>query len=214
MRPRGSTATSTVSPRARPVEAKPPEGHGAVVRADASFVITPTWVLDADVSDRAVRLYGVLRNYADNATSEAYPSRSLLAARLRTSIKSVDRATAELEALGAITVTERHRPGGGQTSNLITLRSVRGGDTGVPPGATRVTHELDPSELEDLSPADAGARADLERNYGGDLPAWLRVNAPDLTEDEIAKADAIKAKQDFAPNHIASIVRSQRQENR
>lgn len=85
------------------------------------WTIVPEWVLDAEISDRAVRLYGLLGRYAD-ANGESFASRRKLAERLRCSVDSVDRAMAELRAVGALTSDERHRENGGQSANLITLR--------------------------------------------------------------------------------------------
>lgn len=76
------------------------------VSTDGYFTIIPEWVLDADISDRAVRLYGVLRRHA-NTRLMSRPSRAKLAERMRTSLSSVDRALRELEAIGAVTI--RHR---------------------------------------------------------------------------------------------------------
>ncbi|RBO87562.1 helix-turn-helix domain-containing protein [Nocardia puris] len=75
------------------------------VSTDGYFAILPEWLLYADVSDRAVRLYAILRRYAEGASER--PSRATIAARMRTSVKSVDRALRELEELGAVTI--RHR---------------------------------------------------------------------------------------------------------
>ncbi|MEV0247926.1 hypothetical protein AB0H76_15140 [Nocardia sp. NPDC050712] len=76
------------------------------VTVDGYFAILPEWIIDADISDRAVRLYAVLRRFA-GGDLKARPSRKKLAARLRTSLSSVDRALSELQAIGAVTV--RHR---------------------------------------------------------------------------------------------------------
>lgn len=76
------------------------------VTIDGYFAILPEWVIDADISDRAVRLYAVLRRFA-GGDLKARPSRRKLAARLRTSLSSVDRALSELQVIGAVTV--RHR---------------------------------------------------------------------------------------------------------
>jgi hypothetical protein len=85
------------------------------------FSITPEWVLDAEISDRAVRLYGLLGRYAD-AKGEAFPRRRTLAERLNCSINSLDRAVAELKSIGALETADRWRMDGGQSANLVTLR--------------------------------------------------------------------------------------------
>ena len=133
------------------------------VTADLRFSITPEWVLDADISDRAVRVYGILARYADSDTLQAFPSRETLAKRAKCHWRSVDRAIDELVALGAITKQHRKTENTYQ-SNLYTLRRVPpalsggtdttvsrvltplsgGTDTG---GNLTITTELEPKEL-------------------------------------------------------------------
>ena len=63
----------------------------------------PEDVLYSGITAQAVRLYCVLRRYADKDTWEAYPSRKTLAKRLNASDPKVaDRATQELVALARI----------------------------------------------------------------------------------------------------------------
>lgn len=97
--------------------------------ADNFFAIIPEWLLFADISPQAVRLYGVLRRYADRDGS-CFPSRKRLASDLRTeSTKPVDRALKELVGIGAITIEHRHTEQGDLQSNLYTVLSVPiGGD--------------------------------------------------------------------------------------
>ena len=85
------------------------------------FAMVPEWVLDAEVSDRAVRLYAVLARFADGA-GRAWPGRALLAKRMRCSKDSIDRAMAELVTVGAITKRGRVDAAGDQTSNLYVVR--------------------------------------------------------------------------------------------
>lgn len=137
------------------------------INTDVRFSIVPEWVLYADISDKAVRLYTILARYADNETLEAFPSRELLAQRAHCHAKSVDRAVQELVDIGAITKTHR-KSGNGFQSNVYTLRRVPPhmspprdtGDEGVgtpvsPPRDTSVqltrTTELEPEELEPLN---------------------------------------------------------------
>ncbi len=97
--------------------------------ADNFFAIIPEWLLFADISPQAVRLYGVLRRYADRDGS-CFPSRKRLASDLRMeSTKPVDRALKELVKIGAITIEHRHTEQGDLQSNLYTVLSVPiGGD--------------------------------------------------------------------------------------
>jgi hypothetical protein len=101
--------------------------------ADNFFAIIPEWVLYADISPQAVRLYGVLRRYADRDGS-CFPSRKRLASDLRMeSTKPVDKALKELIAIGAITSEHRHTEQGDLQSNLYTVLSMpMGGDEKLP----------------------------------------------------------------------------------
>jgi len=137
------------------------------LNTDLRFSIVPEWVLDADVSDRAVRLYSVLARYADNETLQAFPSRETLAKRCKCHTKSIDRAIDELVLLGAI--AKRHRKANnGYQSNIYTLRRIptpqspprdnadaRVGTPQSPPGDTGVeltiTTELEPSNVKPLN---------------------------------------------------------------
>ncbi len=100
-------------------------GAGSLV-LEERFSIVPEWVLDADVSDAAVRLYAVLLRFG--ATSgQRMPSRRTLADRLRKkSVDSVDRALKELVAIGAVEVTRRSRDGLNLTNRYL-VRSTRPG---------------------------------------------------------------------------------------
>ena len=122
--------------------------------------MVPEWVLYAELSDKAIRLYAVLARYADNQTHEAFPSRETLAQRMRCSARSVDRAALELIEAGAITKKQRHN-----SSLIYTLRLTRGVDMGVQGGWSPVsrgvdvdgdltrTTELEPEELDLVKPS-------------------------------------------------------------
>ena len=100
-------------------------------KADNYFSIIPHWVLFSNVSAQAIRLYCVLRKYADNETLDAYPSRQTLANKMQVdSTKTVDRAIKELLDIGALTVSRRLKDNGEFDSNLYTLMSLPS-DTGV-----------------------------------------------------------------------------------
>ena len=106
--------------------------------AEMRFSIIPEWITYADISDKAVRLYSVLARYADNQTHEAFPSRETLAERMHCSAKSVDRATAELIALGAVMKKQRHN-----SSLVYTLKVSKGVDTHVQGVVTPVSRGVD-----------------------------------------------------------------------
>jgi hypothetical protein len=80
------------------------------VTADDYWAQIPESVLYADISDKAIRLYAVLRRYADKDTGVGHPGQSTLARRMRCSVPSVKRATAELEAIGVLRVDRRFDP--------------------------------------------------------------------------------------------------------
>ncbi len=87
------------------------------------FAIVPEWLLDTDASDRAVRLYALLGRYADREGS-SFPSRKSLAARLKCSVDSLDRARQELEETQALVVERRFTENGDPTTNRYTIRRV------------------------------------------------------------------------------------------
>lgn len=82
--------------------------------------LVPEWVLDLEISDRAVRLYALLGRYV-NANGTCFPSRRTLAERMRCSPTSLDRAVKELEDAGALRTEERRRDDQSRTTNLYVL---------------------------------------------------------------------------------------------
>lgn len=71
------------------------------------FAVVPEWLLDAPISDCAVRLYAVLLRYGQ-VSGARMPSRATLARRLRKkSTDTVDRALRELVELGAVSIEAR-----------------------------------------------------------------------------------------------------------
>jgi len=120
----------------------------AEVDSDLKFSIIPEWLLDADISHVAVRVYAIIARYADNQTLTAWPSRATIAERAKCTVKSVDRAIAELIQLGALG-KELRNDNDGQKSSLYTLKRVKRGRQNDPGGrqkrhrgATKTTHEL------------------------------------------------------------------------
>ena len=137
------------------------------LHTEVRFSIVPEWVLDANISDRAVRVYAILARYADSETLQAFPSRETLAKRAHCHWRSIDRALDELIELGAVSKTHR-RNGDAYQSNIYTLRRVLPtvspptdtSDQGVltpqsPPADTAGnltrTTQLEPEELEPLN---------------------------------------------------------------
>ena len=139
------------------------------IELEVPFAQIPRWIIEhPDLSDRAVRLYGVLHRWA-GLPKGIIPGRKKLAALLRDcSVSSVDRAVKELVAAGAVTVTKRFDEAGDPTSNLYTLMSspvVVGGCTGdATPGCTSEARgsrtgddltipNLNDTHLNDMAPA-------------------------------------------------------------
>src|SRR5665213_3100420 len=98
----------------------------AVLDVEDRFAIVPVWVLDAAISDAAVRLYAVLLRFGQTSGARM-PARSTLARRMRKkSTDTVDRAMRELVELGADVVC--HRFGGGQRlANKYLVRTSQAG---------------------------------------------------------------------------------------
>lgn len=145
-------------------------------RADNYFVIIPHWVLYAGISPQAVRLYGVLRRYADNETMESWPARKTLARDLKVdSEKTVDRATKELITIGALRVTQRKADDGSNLTNIYTLISnypdtdVRGGGViDVPMGVQELPtnyNQLTKTNTTDIGKQVQALMADYFENY-------------------------------------------------
>ncbi len=96
------------------------------ILSDGYFAVVPEWVLDADISAQAVRLYAVLRRYADQQSGQAFPSRRTLAARLRVaSTRTVDAALDDLLRIGAVDISAHTRPDGGNGTSRYTVRGVQ-----------------------------------------------------------------------------------------
>src|SRR5215218_875707 len=82
---------------------------GGVLVLEQHFAIVPEWVLDADISDVALRLYAVLLRYGQSS-GHRMPGRRLLASRLhKRSRDNVDRALKELVGIGAVLVQHRRQ---------------------------------------------------------------------------------------------------------
>src|SRR4051795_4648584 len=104
------------------VSAAVPAAPGLVV--EDHFAILPEWLLDADISDAAIRLYAVLLRYGQSSGARM-PGRTTLARRLhKHSTDTVDRALKELVALGAVAV-EHGRDGARQLTNRYLVRTGR-----------------------------------------------------------------------------------------
>lgn len=89
------------------------------------FALVPEWVLTLPISDKALRLYALLSvRWADRDTGECWPSRRTIADALGCSVDTVTRATAELEAVEAITVHRRRDEDGTNRPNVYVIHRI------------------------------------------------------------------------------------------
>lgn len=100
------------------------------------YAVTPAWLLEADISDRAFRLYCYLALRVNRDKGYAWPTRKRIADALRCSPKSVDRAVQELIEIGAIEVRKRRSEYGDWDSNIYVVRHVQGVASPVTPLVT------------------------------------------------------------------------------
>ena len=93
------------------------------VQADDYYAIVPEWVLfHSDLSHGAVRLYGVLRRFADQR-GIAFPGLSAIGEKYGVVPRSVTRHMDELIAAGAVTKKRRIGHNGKVTSNLYRVHT-------------------------------------------------------------------------------------------
>lgn len=155
------------------------------------FSQIPEWVIDADISDTAFRLYAVLLRYADTKTGKAYPGRAKLAERIRKGTSAVDRALKDLTRIGAVKIIPRYQEGSserrsneyivnkkqpGKVASKTTPRSPKNEATvaskttrGV---ASKTTQRTIPTMNDTHTksvPADAGSESSSEEIVQGEL---------------------------------------------
>jgi hypothetical protein len=121
------------------------------ISTDIKFAIVPVWLMEANPSNAALRVYIALARRADNGTGQAWPGRSTIGREAGVSLRSVDRGIAELELLGALSKQRRLNDDGHYKSSLyVVYRARRGsvmGDTSAMGDTTPChmsTKELDP----------------------------------------------------------------------
>jgi hypothetical protein len=154
------------------------------INTDLRFSIIPEWILDANVSDRAIRVYSILARYADNETLQAFPSRETIAKRAHCHWRSIDRAIEELIKLGAVTKAHR-KNGDSYQSNIYTLRRVL---PQVSPGTdTAVRGVLTPQSVGTDTGGNLTITTELEpendsKNKAKSVPADWKPSAEFLTE--------------------------------
>lgn len=158
----------------------------SAIRVDVRFTQVPEWVLDAEISDRAVRLYGVLGRYAD-ANGRSFPGRETLAERLRCSKDSVDRAMKELEQIGALSKKRR-----GPHSSLYTLHFVRTGAVSDERVRTGAASRVRTGAAQNESQGNESQGVELEKALS-DVPGPRTLNRKTVTNAERSQAWLILA---------------------
>lgn len=95
------------------------------------FAMVPEWVIYADVSSHAVRVYAVLHRHSPNV----HPGMRRIAEYMHVSVDTVRRAVEELEKIGAVQVIPRYEEG---TKHQLSHAWVLASDRPAPPstGAT------------------------------------------------------------------------------
>lgn len=144
------------------------------LEADQYFAMLPEWILDSDVSAQSIRLYALLNRYA-NAQGTCFPTQDTLAKRMRVSPDTVLRATKELMAIGALTVTYRRKENGEPTSNLYTLRMTQFRKKTV---ATEV-------DRKDAEQVDRAGATQLDRTSATHVPAPVRYKSESLNQSHV-----------------------------
>lgn len=166
---------------------------------DLRFSIVPEWVLDAGLSDRAIRVYALIARYADNETLQAFPARETLAKRAGCSARSVDRAITELVKCGAL-AKEHRKYGDAYQSNLYTVRRIPKNLATVVslPGDIGVTRVATPVSLPSDTAGDLTITSELEPverkpiNYIGDFDEFWKIY-PKKADKALAKRSFEKA---------------------
>lgn len=155
------------------------------------FAIVPEWLLDADVSDTAIRLYAVLLRYGQSSGARM-PGRATLARRLRKkSVDTVDRALKELVAIGAVSVEHRY-DGAQRLTNRYHLHTSQPPNGGAAPDGTGIHDDARTddggSRKNAATPEPCGQAARAEPPAGGrknaaTLAAEMRHNPKHFTQN-------------------------------
>jgi hypothetical protein len=164
-------------------------GEEGSLLLEQRFAIVPEWVIDADISDCAYRLYSVLLRYGQTSGCRM-PGRATLADRLhKTSKDTVDRALKELVAVGAVVVEHRHRDGRHLT-NRYHLMSTRPAARRIDPAPGGRIPAATPGRTDAATlAANLGPNQEFfteepppPRTAGGTAAAAARWSAPRLLE--------------------------------
>jgi hypothetical protein len=126
----GRLLAATAAPERTPGSVSELEPRvGGALELEEGLAIVPVWLLDASISDCAVRLYAILLRYGQSSGTRM-PSRATLAMRLKKrSTDTVDRSMRELVDLGAVQVCARYA-GRERLTNQYLVRASRPTPTG------------------------------------------------------------------------------------
>ncbi len=173
------------------------------------FAIVPEWLLDADISDGAVRLYAVLLRFGQSSGARM-PSRSTLARRLRKkSTDTVDRAMRELVELGAVVVQNRF-DGGQRLTNRYLVRTSRPGRADGDPRGSRKNaatpiHAATPTAAATSAGAVTGINsARGSRTDAARVAANMRHNPEFLTQSSTPPPPSLTSQGPVAANATVS----------
>jgi hypothetical protein len=146
------------------------------------FAIVPEWVIDAEISDSAFRLYSVLLRYGQSSGARM-PSRATLARRLKKrSVDSVDRAMRELVAIGAVVVERRRRGRQNLTNRYFVVTSALSGRTSAE-AAERGSSRIVAAAGAERAGSRVGS-ATLGRTAAAGVVASLRPDPECLTQEK------------------------------
>lgn len=157
------------------------DATAGVLNVEERFAIVPEWLLDADVSDTAIRLYAVLLRYGQSSGARM-PGRATLARRMRRkSVDTVDRAMRELVAIGAVVVEHRY-DGPQRLTNRYHLHArqpntLRGVSEATDGGGRADAATPDESDQPDPTDAAGGGR-----KYAAGVAAPVRHNPKHFTQ--------------------------------
>lgn len=176
-------------------------------RRDA-FTQIPEWILYSPLlSDRAIRLWGILDRHADG-DGQCYPGHRRLAELLRCSLDSVRRAQRELESAAALLVEPQFRDDRGQTSNTYTLLFDPPDPYSTPTGGARVRHRSAPVPRAPLAPVHSPPVAPVPPQERESVSNESQLEEPSATaaSPPLPGMPSPKAKRQPGPEHAAALV--------
>lgn len=172
------------------------------VQGFTPYAQIPRWILRSGdhLSHGAVRLYGVIMTYADNADKTAFPGREKLACDMGIKARSVSTYIKELEEFGALKVTRRRnkRTGNFYANHYVLVFQQPGAESCTPPDAENcpVTTPTDiptPSPLasEQSSDDEVSAHSPERARYQG--PVELPLETWNLLLAQIQNIGTLRA---------------------